>query len=110
MFLLETKEHELFLAHYPELCKAITDVENLLPYFVQAHIISAANHQEINAKCILHKKAEALMSYISGPLESGNTEQFYTMLKIMEEHGNQATEALAKQIRSKISKYNNSVL
>ena len=110
MFLLETKEHELFLAHYPELCKAITDVENLLPYFVKEDIISVDIHQEINAKFTLNKKAEALMSYISGPLESGNTEKFYKMLKIMEEHGNQATEALAKRIRSKISKYNNSVL
>ena len=97
-------EHELFIAHYPELCKTLTDVENLLPHFVQAHIISANIHQEINAKVTLNQKVEALMRYISDPLESGNTEKFYTMLKIIEEHGNQATQGLAKQIRSKISK------
>ena len=104
MFLSEMNEHELFLAHYLELCKTLTDVENLLPHFVKAHIISANIHQEINAKVTLNQNVEALMRYISDSLESGNTEKFYTLLKIMEEHGNQATQGLAKQIWSKIGK------
>ena len=104
MLFSETKEHELFVAHYPELCKTLTDVDNLLPHFVKVQTISVNNHQEINAKVTLEQKAEALMRYISGPLETGNTKGFYTMLKIMEEHGNQTTQKLAEQIRNKISK------
>ena len=102
----ETKvgcEYEEFIKRYSELCNTKTDVDTLLPHFVQENIINPNNQQEINMIVALDRKVQKLMTYILGPLEAGNTEVFYTMLRIMEEHGNQTTQNLAGEIRKDLS-------
>lgn len=99
----QLKEELVFNKHFPKLCNAIIDIDKLLPYFIPENVISTDDLDEINAVPSTKKtRVQKLMSYISGPLKGGNTQPFYTMLRIMEDYGNQATEQLAKQIRSAI--------
>ena len=102
--LAEKEEYQQFIGNYSKLCDTLIDINQLLPYFVQEQIISVVDHQQINAIAALKMKVQKLMEYISGPLQHGDTKGFYIMLKIMEEHGNEATRQLAEQIRSEISK------
>ena len=93
----------MFNQHYPQLCDTLTDVDNLLPYFVRESVITTNDVEEINAKETKKLKVQKLMTHISGPLRAGNTEVFYIMLKIMEENGHLSTKQLADQIRKSIS-------
>ena len=70
-----------------------------MPHFVKEKIITPDDQQEINGMNKLSQKASKLMTYISGPLKAGNTDVFYTMLKIMEEYGNSPTQTLAEKIK-----------
>ena len=97
-------EYQQFIGHYSKLCDTLTDVNNLLPYFVQEKIISVSDHQEIIAIVPLKGKVQKLMEYIAGPLQHGDVEGFLIMLDIMENHGNKATQQLAEQIKREISK------
>ena len=98
-------ELKVFTEHYSKLCDTLTDVDNLLPQFVQIKIITTNDLEEINVMDPPTKKhkVQKLMTHISGPLTAGNTEVFYTMLRIMEKHGHQATKQLADQIRKSSS-------
>ena len=92
---LPSNDIEIFTKHYAILCSTLTDVDNLLPYFVQENIISTSDLEEINILAATRKKVEKLLSHISGPLTAGNTKGFYSMLTIMKEHGSQSTKDLA---------------
>ena len=92
-------EEEVFTRHYSQLCDTLTDVDNLLSHFVQQRVISTNDLEELNSIVPSTKKVQKLLMHISGPLKAGNTEVFYTMLRIMEEYGLQATNQLADQIR-----------
>ena len=96
-------EKETFTKHYSQLCDTLTDVDNLLPHFVQEKVINFNDLDEINTQEIKRPKVQKLMTHISGPLRAGNTEVFYTMLRIMEEYGHRATQQLADQIRKSLS-------
>ena len=100
----QLKEEEVYIKHYPTLCDTITDLDGLLPYFVQENVIGTDDLAEINAitPSTMKSRVEKLLTYISGPLKGGNTQVFYIMLSIMENHGNQATQQLSKQISSVI--------
>ena len=87
-----------FTRHYASLCNTLTDVDNLLPYFVQKDIISTSDLEEINAIVTTTKQVEKLLSHISGPLRAGDTKGFHMMLTIMKKHGNQTTKDLAVKI------------
>ena len=97
------QEEEMFTKHYSQLCDTLTDVENLLQHFVQHRVITSNDLEEISATVPLRRKVQKLLMHISGPLRAGNTEVFYTMLRIMEECGHQATRQLADQIRKSFS-------
>ena len=95
-------EEEVFTRHYSQLCNTLTDIDNLLPYFVEHRVVSSNDLEEINTTVPSTKKhkVEKLLTHISGPLKAGNTDVFYTMLRIMGEHGHLATQNLADQIKS----------
>ena len=78
-------------------------MDTLLPHFVQEKIIDPNNQQEIDVIAKQDEKVKKLMTYISGPLEAGNTKVFYAMLRIMEENGNQTTQNLVGEIRKSLS-------
>lgn len=86
---------DIFTKHYSSLCNTLTDINNLLPFFVQEKIINANDIEEINAIVTIPKKVEKLLSHISGPLTAGDARGFDTMLTIMKEHGSQSTKHLA---------------
>jgi len=79
----------------------MVDVVNLLPYFVQEKLIKVGHLEEIhvNAKERTKDKVMKLLNYIDGPLQAGSIECFYTLLRIMEEHGTASTAKLASKMR-----------
>ena len=93
---------EIFTRHYASLCSTLTDVDDLLPHFVQDSIISTNDVQEINAITTKPKKVEKLLLHISGPLTAGDTKGFHTMLTIMKAHGSQSTHDLAIKMSSSV--------
>ena len=95
-----TNELDVFTKHYSKLCDTLTDIDRLLPYFIEKNVIKHEDLDEINATVILAKKVQKLMTHISGPLRAGNTEGFYIMLRIMKKYGHQATQQLADNMRS----------
>ena len=88
--------------NYFKLSNTLTDIEDLLPRFVEKDVINFRDLEEINAIVLSTKKVQKLMAHISGPLEAGNTKVFYIMLGIMEEYGHLATKQLAKEMRRSI--------
>jgi len=98
----QQKEVKVFTNHYSKLCDTLTDIDKLLPHFVVENIISMGDLQEINATVRSTSKVQKLLAHISGPLRAGNTDVFYTMLRIMEEYGHHATQQLADQIRNSL--------
>ena len=77
----------------------MTDIENILKYFVTVNIINTDDQSEILAPPRLTSKVTLLLTHISGPLEAGDTKPFRLMLDIMEKHGNLATKALAISVK-----------
>jgi len=94
-----SKEEEIFTEHYSKLCDTITDVDDLLPHFVQQSIISENELEVISKLNTKMEKVKELLSHISGPLQAGNSKGFYSMLGIMEERGVKATKELAATMR-----------
>ena len=100
---LQSNKKKIFTRHYASLCNTLTDVDHLLPYFVQDNIINTKNEEEINAIATTSNKVKKLLSHISGPLTAGDAEGFHTMLTIMKEHGNQSTKDLAVRISHELT-------
>jgi len=73
----------------------MTDIENLLKYFVTTNIITIDDQSEILDPPTITRKVTLLLRHISGPLEAGDHKPFRMMLDIMEKHGNLATKSLA---------------
>ena len=94
-----SEELNVFTEYYSALCDTVTDVDNLLPQFVQKKVVAMSDHEEIMASSTKKAKVQKLMIHVSGPLRAGNAEGFHSMLRIMEEHGHKATQQLANQIR-----------
>ena len=100
---LQSKKKEIFTRHYASLCNTLTDVDHLLPYFVQENIINTSNEEEINAITTTSNKVRKLLSHICGPLTAGDAKGFHTMLTIMKEHGNQSTKDLAVRMSHELT-------
>ena len=95
-------EKDVFTRHYSSLCNTLTDIRNLLPYFVQEKIINASDIEEITALSTNSEKVVTLLSHISGPLTAGDVKGFHEMLTIMKEYGNQSTKNLAVKISCEV--------
>ena len=93
-------ELEIFTDYYAKLCNTLVDIEYLLPYFVQEGIVNVAKLTEIQAMPTKIEKLNHLLTDIAGPLRVGYTKSFFTLLRIMEDHGTQATRDLAIEMRS----------
>ena len=101
----QPKELKVLTKHYSKLCHTLSDIDNLLPYFVEENIIFINEVEEINATTPSTKyhKVQKLMIHIYGPLKAGNIEVFHIMLRIMEEHGHWATQQLADEMKRPFS-------
>ena len=88
-------EFKIFKENYSSLCDTITDISELLKYFVAEKIISMDQQEEIKTCAIKSERVSKLLLNISGPLKAGDSNGFYTMLKIMKTHGVDSTQRLA---------------
>jgi len=101
----EVDELAVFRENYASLCNIITDVNELLKYFVTENIISMDQEEVIKTSCVTKSdKVSTLLLHISHPLESGDSNGFYTMLQIMKICGVDATQRLADQIITRVDK------
>jgi len=98
-----SKEKEVFGGHFSTLCDTVTDIESLLPHFVQMDIITVNDLEEINSISRVTKKVEKLLIHVNGPLSVGNTTSFYVMLNVMMKYGVQATRELAVKMQDTVS-------
>ena len=87
------------------LCNTITDINKLLKYFVTEKIITTDEEEEIKSYSIKSERVSKLLFNISGPLEAGDSNGFYTMLQIMKTHGVDATQRLANHIITRVDKF-----
>ena len=78
------------------------DIDNLLKYFVENEIINIEDSEKIRNISVTSNKVEIILLKIQGPLESGDPQEFYKMLRIMEEHGVQATKDLAVDLKKSL--------
>ena len=100
---VQSNERNIFIRHYASLCSILTNVNSLLPYFIQENIISFSDVEEINAITIVPRKVEKLLLHIAGRLTAGDAQGFYTMLTILKQHGNQSTKDLAGRISHELT-------
>ena len=99
-------ENEIFTKHYASLCSTLTDINELLPFFVQENVITALAQEEISTITITEEKVKKLLSHISASLTAGDATGFQKMLTVMKYHGIQDTKYLAMQINSEIKALN----
>ena len=106
MFSIDSQLIELtvFKESYALLCNTITDINKLLKYFVAEKIITTDEEEEIKTYTIKSERVSKLLLNISGPLEAGDSNGFYTMLQIMKTYGVDATQRLANQIITRVDK------
>jgi len=90
--------------NYAMLCNTITDIDNLMKYFVVERIIAANEAEEITSSTLIKsEKVKKLLINVSGPLRAGDKNGFYVMLKIMKTCGIKATQNLANHILGRVS-------
>jgi len=99
------EDNKVFRKEYSRL-SAMTDIDNLLKYFVAENIINFEDQEVITVNPRISEKARLLLENISGPLQAGNSKPFRRMLDIMEKHGNKATKELAISIKIHLVKSN----
>ena len=101
---LDFNELAVFTENYASLCDAVTDINELLKYFVTEKIITLNQQEEIKSCNTQSERVTKLLLNISGPLEAGDINGFYTMLSIMKTHGVNATQQLADHIIAVVDK------
>ena len=97
-----TDELTVLQENYAILRHTLMDVDNLLQYFVVENIITMDEEDKIKSLDVKSEKVRNLLLYISGPLQAGDTNGFYNMLKIMKRYGTRATQSLAKHMESSL--------
>jgi len=94
-------EYQIFINHYRQLTKLLFQT-NLTPHLVTEGVIVISDEEEINSANTLRTKAQLVLSKISAALESGFTESFYKLLKIMKSYGNNDLKQLATLIEKRM--------
>ena len=85
------------------LCNTMTDIDDLLTYFVSENIITLNEEEVIKSSTTKSEKVRKLLLNISGPLKAGDANGFYVMLKIMKDRGTKATQNLATLLTARIN-------
>ena len=100
---MSLEEHKVFTENYARICSTLTDIDDLLLYFVQKKIIKPEDQDDIKTSAKTKEKVNKLLKHISGPLQAGDSKGFYTMLDIMKNHGSQATKDLSETLKATLS-------
>ena len=96
----ESVEYNLLINFYDKLSTVFHD-KNYLFHFVLAGIVA---QDDVVHMCSLSDidRAMCLLSNVSAPLESGEKQNFYKMLEIVQTHGNvQLVEDIKASVREK---------
>ena len=91
-------QYKIFQKNYAALCDTMTDIDDLLKYFVAENIINTDEEEKITHSTVKAEKVRMLLIHIAGPLKAGNEAGFYVMLRIMKSHGHDATQTLSDNI------------
>ncbi|XP_065918394.1 NACHT, LRR and PYD domains-containing protein 12-like isoform X2 [Dysidea avara] len=97
------EEFTILQENYAVLCNTMTDIDDLLKYFVAEKIITLNEEEEIKSSATKSDKVQKLLLNISDLLKAGNNNGFYIMLKIMKDRGTKATQNLATLLSSRIT-------
>ena len=89
--------YKILTKYYSKLGDVLKHEDGLLSKFVSEEIISTDDEDVIN-KENLTRKGPKLVSLICGPVKSGYTKGFFTMLHIMKSHGRPDTREIADKI------------
>jgi len=91
-------EREAFITYYSDLTQVFR-TNTFAAHFVSARIITMTDHDEI---CSLSPTSGGirLLRNVSAPLETGDTRNFYKMLDIMQNHGNNHARTLVGSMQS----------
>ena len=98
---LPPPEFRVFTKHFNGLTKMLFNT-NLIPHLIQEGVIVPMEHEELSTHTST-KKAEVVLSKVSGALESGLTESFYKILKLMKYYGNLDAQQLSTTIEHELS-------
>ena len=93
-----SNERVIFFNNYATFCNILKHEDSLLPHLVETNIISADDQYEIKSKTVADK-GPTLLRHISGPLEGGRTDGFYSFLDVMINHGKLDTQEFATRIK-----------
>ena len=90
------EEYEVFIDNYSKLTRILgLSFKNMIPDFITERIISFDEKKSI--------KVEDFLERIEIYLKDGHTKHFYTLLKIMKDHGKSSDEELAVAMEEKLS-------
>ena len=98
-----SKEHEVLIDNVDNLCSTLVDIDELMPKFVTKRMITMEMAAIIRKAGTPREKVQKLLEYITGPVEAGKVKVFYNLLDIMEEHGLEATQELAEEMRNQLN-------
>ena len=103
MFFVEGKsvEYEAFIQFHNEFTKVLHD-KSYIPHLVSARIISLNDvHHMSNLPD--NERAVCILKIISDPLESGENQNFYRMLEVIQDHGNCDAQKLVEDVKTLIA-------
>ena len=91
-------ERKIFTEHFKVLVDVLSTT-NLYDHFIPDYTITVNDFEEISSYTEPRRKAELLLRKIYAAVDAGITAPFYSMLEIMETHGNIATKEQSTRIR-----------
>lgn len=96
------REHDILTEYYDKLTCTLTDIDSLLASFVKRKVIGFEEERAILSQNTASEKVKKLLSYIQGPLESGNPKGFNELLYIMKSKGVLSTQDLAHDMEKSL--------
>ena len=103
LFFVEGKsvEYEAFIQFHNEFTKVLHD-KSYIPHLVSARIISL-NDVHHTSNLPDNERAVCILKIISDPLESGESQNFYRMLEVIQDHGNYDAQKLVEDVKTLIA-------
>ena len=95
------KEYPIFIKFYGKLA-SVLPVATLSPYLVGKNLLSTTELEVLHAISTSVKKVVYILRKISASLQAGQTQSFYILLTVIEEHGNAASIQVVSEMKSEI--------
>ena len=95
-----SKEYKVFRESYDKLAN-ILPATHLINKLIAAKIITFEDSEEIKGLSISQEKASVVLKIVAKSLRAGSTDDFYSLLSIMEEYEGTVAK-VAKEIRERL--------